>query len=73
MNFQQISGHGDCREDQSPHDYIRDEGGFAIFARGHYTVAELEHLLACLKEANEYWQPARPRVALPPHHYDLER
>jgi hypothetical protein len=58
MTFDQATGtEGKSFEDQDGADYIRDDGGFAIYCSGHFTVAELEMKLRQLKEANQYYKP----------------
>lgn len=58
MTFSEATGHeGPTYEDQGDTDYIRDDGGFAVYVSGHYTVAELEMRLAQLREANRYYVP----------------
>lgn len=66
MNFHTITAldpNTATKQDHSDRDYIRDDKGFAIRVQGHYTVAELEQAIACLKEANKEFEasvtPAR--------------
>ena len=57
MTFWQATGQDETRatyEDQADQDYIREDGGFAIYVHGHYSVAELEEKLRQLKEANSF-------------------
>jgi hypothetical protein len=55
MTFQKATSQEQSYEDQDGQDYIRDDGGFAISCVGHYTIAELEYKIACLKEANRFF------------------
>jgi len=63
MNFDQISNtEGRSFEDQDGADYIRDDGGFAIYCSGHYTLAELKAKVAQLEEANTHFHADTDRL-----------
>lgn len=55
MTYFEATGQERPYEDQDGQDYIRDDGGFAISCRGHYTAAELRQKLAQLEDANHFY------------------
>lgn len=57
MTFDQATGQDQSYEDQDGNDFIRDNGGFAIYVWGHYTAGELRAKLAQLEEANRHFKP----------------
>ena len=58
MTYNEITEtEGRSLEDQNGTDFIREDYGFSIYVRGHYSAAELRARLAQLEDANRFFVP----------------